>query len=281
MRAAIVVAKGATHQDAWAAAIADGFRRHGITVEIGTELDQARGDFAVVWGARKCMEMQKRGFHVLVMERGYVLDRERWTSLGWNGLNGRAAFPIIDDPLRWERLFAGAMKEWRRQSGYALIMGQVRGDQALKGVDIDRWYAEAAARLRERGHDVRFRQHPVELRRKYPPPLVPCARFIHGSLEKALSGASLVVTYNSNSAVDAVLGGIAAHSSDPGSMAWPVTSHDLNERHPPRSEWAARLAWCQWQEDEIRDGSAWEAVRTAMPSNGESRRWADAVLAPA
>jgi hypothetical protein len=71
---------------------------------------------------------------------------------------------------------------------------------------------------------------------------------IKGGLSDALAGAELVVTYNSNTAVDALLAGKLIHAEDEGSMAWGWKD---------RAEWAARLAWRQFSMDEIRSGFAW------------------------
>jgi len=73
------------------------------------------------------------GRDVLVMERGYIGDRTHWTSLGWNGLNGRARVPLApaDGGARFERNYSRLMHPYNPAGHYALIIGQVPGDASL------------------------------------------------------------------------------------------------------------------------------------------------------
>jgi hypothetical protein len=87
----------------------------------------------VFWGHRQVHiinAQKKKNRHYLVMERAYVADRFTWTSLGFDGLNGRAKFPQINDGgARWRKHFWPFLKPWKTQlSKTAVIMGQVRGD---------------------------------------------------------------------------------------------------------------------------------------------------------
>jgi len=254
------------HQVSWGTTFAEGLRAHGIEVSMGDTASRVTGDFVACWGWR--VAQQYVGAKpVLVFERGYVGDRQEWTSAGWNGLNGRARFPQVDDRgARWEAHFGHLLHPWRDGGEYALLMGQVRGDSAIERIDIGRWYAEAVAGLRRHGLPVVFRPHPVEVERGSVP-AIDGAPKLRGSLEDALAHAAVVATYNSNTGVDAVLAGVPTIACDEGSMAWPVTVHGFDEplQRPDRSEWCARLAWCQWSKDELRNGVAWEHLREAMP----------------
>ena len=71
-----------------------------------------------------------------------------WTSLGWNGLNGRSTWNApADNGERFSENHGHLLKPWRKKDGYALIMGQVRGDAALSDVVIDHWYLKIAAEM--------------------------------------------------------------------------------------------------------------------------------------
>jgi hypothetical protein len=140
------------------------------------------------------------------------------------------------------------MKPWRDSgTGSVVVMGQVPTDNACRGVDIDRWCAEAREVFVARGFNVYIRPHPG-VRQTVP-------------IDKALETAAFVVTYNSNSAVDAVLAGVPAVAVDPGSMAWDVAGHNLTPPPTPdREAWARALAWKQWRLDEMASGYCWETV---------------------
>ena len=242
-----------------------GLRAHGIKPEQRPTDDWRVSDLAVVWGHRdiELHEMQlAAGSHYLVCERGYIgnIDnRRRWTSLGYDGLNGHADFLNAGAGThRWKKHFAGFMRPWKTGGDYALLMGQTRGDASLMGVDIRGWYAYAADQLRGLGWTVMFRPHPRD-----PTPAPHGAYALQGALDSALVAAGLVVTWNSSSAVDALLGGVAAVAMDIGSMAWDVASHKpvASGERPDRAAWAARLAYCQWNDAEIASGAAWDHLR--------------------
>jgi hypothetical protein len=192
-------------------------------------------------------------------------DRFSWTSLGWDGLNGRARFNEVFESDRFARHFAADMKPWRTGSnGYALIMGQVIGDMSLVNVDIIQWYKDTATALWKDGWDIRFRPHPESDRKGHERPRVPFSKVAEGSLDEALSGAGLVVAYNSNSLTDAVMAGVPIYAGDKGSMVYDLAGRDFNPVRPAREKRLNEIANVQWQIEEISSGKAWEIVREVM-----------------
>lgn len=258
---------GRTHAD-HTTLMAEGLCRHGLDVERFGIAPRADVDVAVVWSWRVGMRIRQQGYPgpILVMERGYLGDRFSWTSLGWDGLNGRARFPSAQDGgERFWMNFGHLACEWERFDGYWLIAGQVLGDMSLANVNYLEWLKDMVDELDRMGVDVRFRPHPEAVRRGQQFP-VPAYMVSKGTLEQDLSEATCVIAYNSNTTVDAVLAGIPAITVDEGAMAWDVTSHHVGQAHvtPDRTEWFRRMAWRQWTIDEIQSGEAWEVVRTAM-----------------
>jgi hypothetical protein len=121
---------------------------------------------------------------------------------------------------------------------------------SVSGVDLGAFYTKAAEAFTRCGLKTRFRPHPHKRTDVRP-------------LAEDLAEAALVVTYNSNSAVDAVLAGVPAIAVDRGSMAWDVTGHVLGELRlsvPYRAAWAHALAWKQWLPEEMASGDCWAAV---------------------
>lgn len=245
------------HQKQAQLALEAGLRRHGA---------QALGANAVAcWGWRVGKQHRARGRDVLVLERGYLGDRFVWTSIAWNGLNGRGTFPDYPDDggARFRRLGLD-VKPWSGGS-YVLIAGQVPGDMALGGRDLRPWYAEQARRASiEFGLPAKFRPHPLAHRRGPVRP-VPGAEMVEGDMAAALAGAAVVLTFNSNLGVDALVAGKRAECADVGSMIWGVCD---------REAWLHRLAWKQWTLDEIRSGEALVGVVEDMRSGryGEAGR---------
>lgn len=259
-----------------------GLRRHSIEVEPFRTLHPSQdADFVVTWGWRKGKAYRDAGRQVLVMERGYLGDRFAWTSLGWNGLNGRATW--ADDSgktsERFDSHFGQFVNPWRGNgSGYALIIGQVPGDMSIEGIDMGGWYYDAAKAMKARGFDVRFRPHPEAVRRGLNGGIPTNGRLL-GTLEDALAGAAVVVTMNSNTGVDAALAGVPTIVSDPGAMAWPVAAQGLDAEliTPDRTDWLRGMAWKQFTLDEITTGEAWEHVRQVLPASSA----ADVTVEPA
>jgi hypothetical protein len=260
-------------------AAADGFKRHGIVPVLLRPEQAAPCDLAVMWSAKKTMCMET-GRRALVMERGYVGDRFAWTSMGYDGLNGRADFSNKGMPGdRWRRNFADRMRPWRgnHDGDAVVIMGQVPGDASIRGVDIDQWYSHTAAAIRRAGHKVGFRTHPVAMQRLGYRPCIGVTYGgilgLKGPLEDVLARAKWVVTWNSNSAVDAVLAGVPAVACDGGSMAYAVTGHAVMKPPPmpDRTQWAHDLAYAQWSIEEIRNGDAWEHLKVGMTLDAAGR----------
>jgi hypothetical protein len=260
MKLDIVVVPDFRHQTDFAAALSEGLAAHGITARVIPEGQEPETELVACWGWRIGEQLHAQGKRVLVAERGYLGDREVWTSLAWDGLNGRGIFGPVGDQKRFDP-FRNLLQPWKPAGAYALIIGQVDGDASLGGRDLAPWYCEMARSFAP----ARFRPHPVSVERGQDYPIDGAPR-LDGSLADALARAHVVVTWNSNAGVDAVLAGKPTIAFDCGSMAWPVATHysSIDTTEPDRERWAASLAWKQWSHDEIRSGFAWDSLRQAI-----------------
>lgn len=251
------------HHKTWLGRVGEGLARHGVAVKWITPKGPCDGDFVACWGWRQAGTWIDRAPAVLVLECGYLGERTtEWISLGWNGLNGRADFCNADVPsdraTRWARL----LKPCRDFGpGPIVVMGQVAGDQAWGNENAQGWYRRTYAALtQETDRTVLFRPHPLGR------PLEGYAQAT-GSLDEALSMAAGVVTFNSNSGVDAVLAGVPTIAMDAGSMV-----HGLVPDRPPfvrideaqRQRWLERISYCQWNVNEISDGMAWDHIKRGL-----------------
>jgi hypothetical protein len=265
VKIAVYLIPSKTHED-HLTNMARGIRACGDDAEFFTSDPCKDADACVSWGWRVGSRVkEKTGVPVLVMERGYIGDRMKvWTSLGWDGLNGHARFNEVFESGRFARHFSANLKPWRDNGGYALIMGQVMGDMSLVNVDIVQWYKDTATALWKEGWDIRFRPHPESDKKGHERPRVPFAKVSEGSLDDALSGAGLVVAWNSNSLVDAVMAGVPIYAGDCGSMVYDLASRDFNPVKPSREKRLNEIANVQWTIEEIKSGKAWEIVREAM-----------------
>lgn len=253
------------HHRIFSRIFAEGLKRHGYSFSVRNNRDYTPTDLAVIWGHRQ-HEIQKgqrsRGLDYLVMERGYIGDRFKYTSMGYNGLNGKAEHHAQDMPHdRWQ-VHRHLLKPWH-DGNYVLIMGQVAGDASIAHTDIIGWYKRTYETCKfVFGDDmpIYFRPHPCS---RVMAPELPHLRVLAGDLKESLSRAHCAVVYNSNSGVDAVLAGTPIIACDRGTMAWPMARHTFGTvmNKPDREQWAADVCYCQWRDDEIEDGTAWDHLK--------------------
>jgi len=93
------------------------------------------------------------------------------------------------------------------------------------------------------------------------PPIDGC-EYSLTSLDNDLKNAYSVVTFNSNSAVEAIIKGVRVFAADNGSMAWNVAKKNLSDLEDPifipdRRPWLNDLCYAQWTPAEIAEGKAW------------------------
>lgn len=255
----IVAEPNMAHHVSHAHALQVGLERHGVESRIRAPWQGVEADTCACWGWRLAAPLVRAGKRVLVMEHGYIGDRKQWTSLGWNGLNGRAQFAQARDEKRFDAHFDALYKPWQPGGEYALLVGQVDGDASLYGMDFCAWAVRAAGQIRKHiGLPVMFRPHPVAIEFGQPQ-TIGGAKTLRGHLADAIAGAAVVVTFNSNTATEAMLAGKPTVTLDPGAVAWPVAAHEYRiQDEPDRLTWAREVAWRQFTMEEIRSGFAWE-----------------------
>lgn len=255
----------------WKRALYEGVRAVGDEALLVSSRDicEVGADVTATWGIRAgrlgiMRRTQERGGRHLVMELGYFGDRTKWTSLGFDGLNGKADFVNANSPPdRWEQ-HVNLLKPWREDGDFVLIIGQVPGDTAVEHVNLDRWYAEMARAITAAGEKPVFRPHPITVKRDQP--LWTGCDIIMGDLSASLARAKWVVTFNSNVGVDALLAGVPVVAMDEGAMVYQLAGHEPGVRPPTpdRTQFFNNLAYCQWTMDEIKSGAAWKHLRRGV-----------------
>ena len=265
MKVAIYARPHMPHQVEAAALFSKGLRAHGVSHEVMAEGRHVEADLFVCWGWRIGKELRKRG-NVLIMERGHLPERQEWISCGFNGLANAGVYCAPDNGQRWAENFSHLYKPWKAEAdegenrGYALLVGQVPGDESLGGLNVRAWAEDQARALQAMGHDVRYRPHPNLSRNGDAWAPQGCGEASQASLADDLAGAALCVTYSSTTGVESVLAGVPTVTLSEGAMAWPVSAHSLEDAGatPDRTDWCNRMAWCQFKPEEIESGFAWE-----------------------
>ena len=257
----------AEHQQSHGDAIKSGLAAHGIEsvfMPVNTVIPGA--DIHAVWGAPTkhpaiCAWINKEGGRMLIFERGHVGDRMNWTSVGWDGLGNRGRYARVEDGgERWRKHWVHLWEPWTTRHGTAVVLGQCAGDASLYGLKegIESWATQQCQTLKQAGYQVRYRAHPNMKRRG----ALFCPATAQPSPNERLTDdlrwASLAVTYNSTSGVEAVLAGVPTVTMDEGAMAWAVSGHTIFDRiQPERDAWTQWISWTQYTLEEIRNGFFW------------------------
>lgn len=186
---------------------------------------------------------------------GSVLGDEAnpYVAIGWNGYNNLARFPFeLGEKLPHSRL--GSLYRYvksyqrRRQEGntpIALVLGEYETPQDY----LDTVRSE----LDDAGELSFFRPHPAATAPK-DVRLAPWS-----TIEDAIDNSAYALTHHSTAGVTALIRGCPVVTYNQESMAYPITSHSLDElRYPDRRPWLEWLAWTQWTIEEIARGDPWE-----------------------
>lgn len=227
-------------------------------------------DVAVIFGgvkksypktwSKQAIVDQHAGRALLMVESAFV-RRGEYYQIGWGGTAGAADFNLKPDmPMdRWEQIGGPMVKPWRRMDNQPIyVCGQLPRDVQVQDIDHRKWCRETVAYYMKKGTPVLFRPHPkIESAHDYGVlPFIINAQ----KLGSVLKSARAFITWNSTSAVDAVIAGVPVVALDKGSIAWPVAAHDLDtfDFMPEREPWFAGLGYSQWTLEECRAGLPWK-----------------------
>ena len=234
--------------------------------------EYTKSDIAVVFGVYKSKvpaswprgrvidKHKAAGNDVVILETGYIHRGDgvdNYYACGLNGLNGRADFKNKNMPSdRFEKLNI-TPQPWGDRGDKIILCGQVPQDASVDHVDIMKWLHYARNQIKALSKkEIIFRPHPLA---KVGP--INGCDYSKKPLTTDLRRAWACVTFNSNTAVEAILEGIPSFAFDEGSMAWEVTDHDFDyieaPHTPDREQWLSNLAYTQWKPSEMRSGEAW------------------------
>lgn len=217
-----------------------------------------KNSYAATWPKGRIMELH-RGRRLVMIESGFVLRGQYW-QVGFGGFAGHADFRNAGSPGdRWERLGIEPAPWSDRPGGPVVVCGQLPWDTQVQDVDHPGWCRRTVRRLQRLGLRVTFRPHP---RMKEPEAYgVDPALFDRRPMAETLAEARTVVTWNSTSGVDALVAGVPVVAMDRGSIAWPISGHQLEDAlHPPRPmrrQFFYDMGYALWNLEEIGSGECW------------------------
>ena len=231
--------------------------------------------YVIHWGWKRGPHHRIQGRQVMVIERGFI-DRMEYSTLSLNGLNGNANWGDVKIDKSRLKPFLKNIRKWQGDINYksqkpVLILGQTPGDCSLRGKNLDPWYEMVAMQVKKH-HNLPciFRPHPNVMRRNSPFRLKNVKLCQEKTLEDALNKCAFAITFNSNSAIDALLNGTPCVVYDRGSMAYGICPNYLNAvkfDEPRRIEFFERLCSQQFTVSEIKQGKGLEAILTEFLKN--------------
>tara|TARA_B100001093_G_scaffold68486_2_gene58613 strand:- start:140 stop:1015 length:876 start_codon:yes stop_codon:yes gene_type:complete len=245
---------------------------------------EENSDVAVIWsvlwlgrmsGYKQIWEkFRNLGKPVIVIEVG-GLSRNITFKLGINGINNDADFANQDfDDKRWPMLNK-TLRPWNPTGDMIVICGQHDASEQWKGLPkMQQWIEQQIKEIRQyTTRPILVRPHPRNHfnldEGKYNNVKVRLPKRDYNTIDDTDFKATLdrtwaVVNHSSNPAMEAVFAGIPVFVSK-SSLCLDVGNTELrdinNPAMPNRVQWAQKLAYTEWREDEIRAGQPWKRIK--------------------
>jgi len=180
-------------------------------------------------------------------DSGYfrAFDRQprAWYRIVPNSFQQNWINDVPDDRFKKLRV---PLRDWKHGRDILVCPPYAKWVPDLFGVDD--WLDRVLSQLNK------YTDRPIRVRPKY----------TEGTIWEALEGCHALVTFYSNTAVDAIVAGVPVFVPR-GNQASPVGLTDLSEIenpiYPDREKWAYSLAYGQYNLDEMESGEAWEIVQ--------------------
>jgi hypothetical protein len=220
-----------------AAYFAEGFRAKGIPCEITASRTRIDDCPAVLLGTSCWRGIERDGGEFLLVDRCSFGDTEKFVSLVWNGHGRRGDHRVPKDfnSERWERY--GIPLADSVTGTEIVLCGQVE-TYSDRYLTPRHFYDDAQL------HATAFRPHPAD--NNY------CGKL---PVLRSWIGVGAAIVLNSSVGCDAVMRGIPTWAWDEGAMCYPVA---CAEPTMDRTQWCHWLAWTQWTDDEIKEGTPWD-----------------------
>lgn len=213
-----------------------------------------------------------------------------WNSYKWTEGNFNNDFAPRDRWNRFEKLTGIKFKDWNSPGDNILIMGQKDGDSALNSMydkgykNLYDWMYSTIKEIRKyTDRPIVIRPHPRGLKKglknfkkfleekeihniTFSVSVTPGGNQGGAGLDYDLDNSHCVVTYNSNSAIEAAIKGVPVFSMDDGCMAYPISHTDLSQIEHIKydinlDDWQNKIAYTIWNKEDVRSGDCWAHLK--------------------
>ena len=232
----------------------------------------------------------------IVSESNPFRQHDGWLRFGWNSYKwtkGNFNNDNVDDS-RWKRfqnITGVTFKDWHSPGDDIIIMGQKEGDSALnemyeQGYDnFYDWVNDVIKNIRKHtDRRIVIRPHPRNLDKTLNQVhtkilvnnkknnVVLSENLTKGGnqggegLSADLARAYCVVSFNSNSSVEAAIEGIPVFSLNDGSMTYPISHKKLSQIEKidyniDITNWQNKIAYTMWNKPDVISGECWEHLK--------------------
>jgi hypothetical protein len=243
-----------------AAAMREGFGRHGVQVSTQDRFNGVHGDIAIAYGWNH-EPIFKKYKNYIYFDLGYW-DRKpqgapkegahRVCINSWSPVDNM----IRDRPM--DRLLESGIDLWASPHGGDVLIAAMSAKAAVThGYNFMQWENEMSSQIRP------FTKRGIVLRTK-PSKAHPGIPII-----EALQNSHIVISHHSNVAVDAMIRGVAVYAEKGiGKLVSISDIRGLDYAKPPcvddRLQFLADVAYCQWTPEEMRNGKVWENLKNQV-----------------
>jgi len=260
-------------------------QQSGEDLYINRKADNA--DIAVIWSVlwrgrmqnyKEIWERYRRlGKPVIVIEVG-GLRRNQSFKIGINGINRDADFANQEfDDTRWP-LFQHKLRPWKPTGELIVICGQHDASEQWRGMPrMDKWISQTIHEIRKyTTRPILVRPHPRNIigfnetnftNVKMRMPKKDHRTYDDTDFRATLERTWAVINHSSNPAMEAVIRGIPVFVSE-SSLCHDVGNTEIkdinNPAMPKRTTWANQLAYTEWFESEIREGTPWRRIKKRL-----------------
>ena len=260
-------------------AFGEGISRHqGVEVRYKILGNYEGCDIAVIFGAwkksynktypkKKILELHS-GRNLLMVESGFVRRGEYW-QIGWGGYAGEADFQTAGcSGDRWKSMGIDILPWFHRPENPFIVCGQVPWDTQVQDIDHGKWCRDTIQYLEKQKVEVKFRPHPaVVARGRLDLYGIHKNKYTNNTLEEDLKLAQCFVTWNSTSAIDALIHGVPIVVENSSSLSWKMGRNTIQEAlenglaYPDRNRFFASIGYSQWNLQEMKEGLPWKHLQ--------------------
>jgi hypothetical protein len=215
-------------------------------------------------------DYKKAGKKAIYIDLGYFTDRVRDGRYGYHrfSINDRHPTAYFQNKKHKGDRFRTTGRKvmpWRHPGRNIVVCGMSEKCAVFEGFKFEQWERAAIEQIKSvTDRPIVYRPKPRRSTEPQYPPIkgVEFSNPAQKSLKDELENAWAVVSHHSNSGIDALLAGVPCFSDEGVSLALGLS--DLREIENPRNptdeerkQFAADVAYCQFNRAEMRDGTFW------------------------